>query len=53
MATVDVVPDARCDEIFPLQFPAVVVVRTTDGREWTQEVLVNRGGPKTRCPTPS
>ena len=46
MATVDVVPDARCDEIFPMQFPAVVVVRTADGRDWTEEVLVNRGGPQ-------
>ncbi len=46
MATVDVVPDARCDEIFPMQFPAVVTVRTADGRDWTEEVLVNRGGPQ-------
>jgi 2-methylcitrate dehydratase PrpD len=45
MAVTDVVPDARCDEIFPSQFPAVVVVRTTDGRVLTEEVLANRGGP--------
>jgi 2-methylcitrate dehydratase PrpD len=46
MARVDVVPDARCDEIFPMQFPAVVTVRTDDGRDWVEEVLVNRGGPQ-------
>ncbi|OLF14103.1 2-methylcitrate dehydratase [Actinophytocola xinjiangensis] len=46
MAKVDVVPDDRCDAIFPYQFPAVVVVRDTDGREWTAEVLANRGGPR-------
>ncbi|MEU4511088.1 MmgE/PrpD family protein [Nonomuraea wenchangensis] len=45
MALVDVVPDERCDAIFPHQFPAVVRVRTDDGREWTEEVLANRGGP--------
>ncbi|MFX0592540.1 MmgE/PrpD family protein [Melissospora conviva] len=46
MAKVDVVADARCDEIFPYQFPAVVTVRTTDGREIVEEVLTNRGGPQ-------
>ncbi|MCS7475714.1 MmgE/PrpD family protein [Umezawaea endophytica] len=46
MSTVDVVPDERCDAIFPHQFPAVVTVRGTDGREWTAEVLTNRGGPQ-------
>lgn len=46
MQVVDVVGDARCDEIFPHQFPAVVVVTTTDGRTLTQEVLANRGGPQ-------
>jgi 2-methylcitrate dehydratase PrpD len=45
MALVDVVPDERCDRIFPMQFPAVVRVRTDDGQEWTEEVLANRGGP--------
>ncbi|MEU8246712.1 MmgE/PrpD family protein [Nonomuraea sp. NPDC048916] len=45
MALVDVVPDERCDAIFPHQFPAVVRVRADDGREWTEEVLANRGGP--------
>ena len=38
-------PDERCDAIFPNQFPAVVVVTTTDGRTLTEEVLANRGGP--------
>lgn len=46
MARVDVVPDERCDAIYPYQFPAVVRVRTDDGREWTEEVLANRGGPQ-------
>jgi 2-methylcitrate dehydratase PrpD len=46
MSVVDVVGDPRCDEIFPHQFPAVVVVTTTDGRTLTEEVLANRGGPQ-------
>lgn len=45
MAVTDVVADERCDAIFPHQFPAVVVVTTTDGRTLTEEVLANRGGP--------
>ncbi|MEV0378903.1 MmgE/PrpD family protein [Nonomuraea sp. NPDC050643] len=45
MAKVDVVPDDRATEIFPHQFPAVLRARDLDGREWTQEVLANRGGP--------
>ena len=45
MSRVDVVPDAHCDEIFPMQFPAIVRVRMTDGEEWSEEVLANRGGP--------
>jgi 2-methylcitrate dehydratase PrpD len=45
MAKVDVVADARCDAVFPHQFPAVLTVTTADGREWTEEVLTNRGGP--------
>jgi 2-methylcitrate dehydratase PrpD len=46
MAMVSVVGDARCDAIFPNQFPAIVTVRTAGGREWTAEVLANRGGPQ-------
>lgn len=45
MARVSVVPDERCDAIFPNQFPAIVAARDTDGRVWTAEVLANRGGP--------
>lgn len=45
MALVDVVIDDRCTAIFPHQFPAIVTVRTRDGRVWTEEVLENRGGP--------
>ena len=45
MAKVTVVGDDRCDAIFPNQFPAIVTAHTADGREWTAEVLTNRGGP--------
>ncbi|MFD4668740.1 MmgE/PrpD family protein [Lentzea sp. NPDC058450] len=45
MAKVSVVPDAACDEIFPYQFPATVVVHGTDGQRWRAEVTTNRGGP--------
>ncbi|MEV6639154.1 MmgE/PrpD family protein [Amycolatopsis sp. NPDC051371] len=44
-AKVHCVPDARCDEIFPHQFPAVLRVRLTDGRQLEERVDVNRGGP--------
>jgi 2-methylcitrate dehydratase PrpD len=46
MAKITVVPDSKCSEIFPHQFPAVLRVRTYDGRELTEEVLANRGGPQ-------
>lgn len=46
MAKVDVVADAECDEIFPHQFPAVLRVRTHDGRELVERVMSNRGGPE-------
>lgn len=45
MAKVEVVPDARCDEIYPHQFPAIVTLRTTAGETLVEEVLTNRGGP--------
>ncbi len=45
MARVDVIADAECTRIFPHQFPAVLRVRTTDGRDLTAEVWQNRGGP--------
>ncbi|SHG70962.1 2-methylcitrate dehydratase PrpD [Jatrophihabitans endophyticus] len=45
-ATVTCVPDARCDEIFPDQLPAVVRVTTTDGRVLEERTDVNRGGPQ-------
>lgn len=44
MAKVEVVPDARCNAIFPHQFPAVVTLRTTSGEELVEEVLTTRGG---------
>ncbi|MEU8638978.1 MmgE/PrpD family protein [Amycolatopsis sp. NPDC048633] len=40
------VPDARCDEIFPHQFPAVLRARLKDGRELEERVDANRGGPQ-------
>jgi len=45
MALVDVEPDARCDEIYPFQFPAIVTLTTTSGETLVEEVLTNRGGP--------
>jgi 2-methylcitrate dehydratase PrpD len=46
MAKVEVVADPRCDAIYPHQFPAVVTLRTTDGREFVEARLTNRGGPE-------
>ncbi|GAB3565021.1 MmgE/PrpD family protein [Amycolatopsis endophytica] len=43
-AKVTCVPDARCDEIFPHQFPAVLRARLRDGRELEERVDANRGG---------
>jgi 2-methylcitrate dehydratase PrpD len=45
MAKVTVGPDATCDEIYPYQFPAVVMVRLAGGEEIVEKVLTNRGGP--------
>ena len=45
MSRITVVEDAECDAIFPHQFPAVLRVRTVDGRELVKKVLTNRGGP--------
>lgn len=45
-AKVRCVPDAECDRIFPHQFPAVLRVRTTDGRHYEARVDANRGGPE-------
>ncbi|SCL55827.1 MmgE/PrpD family protein [Micromonospora yangpuensis] len=44
MGRVTVVADARCDAIFPNQFPAVLRVRTHDGTWLEEAVLANRGG---------
>lgn len=46
MATVSVEPAAECDEIYPAQFPAVVRVKTKDGRELVEKRLANVGGNK-------
>lgn len=42
-ARVEHVADPRCEAIFPLQFPSVVEVHTTDGRVLSEDVLANRG----------
>lgn len=42
----DVVVDDDCNRIFPNQFPGTVRVELRDGREVTERVLVNRGGPE-------
>ncbi|WP_326552085.1 MmgE/PrpD family protein [Micromonospora sp. NBC_01813] len=44
-AKVALVPDARCDAIYPQQFPAIVTLRTSGGATLVEEVLANRGGP--------
>ncbi len=44
MATITVGGSARCDEIYPHQFPAVLEVHTRDGRHLVAEVMTNRGG---------
>ncbi|MEW2359489.1 MmgE/PrpD family protein [Spirillospora sp. NPDC029432] len=44
-AKVRCVPDARCDEIFPHQFPAVLRVRMRGGELLEERVDNNRGGP--------
>ncbi|MHA6616126.1 MmgE/PrpD family protein [Pseudonocardia sp. DLS-67] len=44
-AKVRCVADARCDEIFPNQFPAVLRVRLDDGARHEVRVDANRGGP--------
>lgn len=45
MRKIRVEADERCSAIFPLQFPAILEVRTTDGQLLREEVLTNRGGP--------
>lgn len=46
MAKVDVVPNPKCDAIFPHQFPAVLTATLTDGTVVVEEVLTTRGGPE-------
>jgi 2-methylcitrate dehydratase PrpD len=45
MARVSVVADEQCTDVFPAQFPAILQVRTTDGRNLRAAVLTTRGGP--------
>ena len=46
MLKIAVTSDPRCDAIFPDQAPAILSVMTRDGRDLSEEVLVNRGGPE-------
>ena len=43
---VHVFADKECNEIFPYQFPAKLVITMQDGTILTKKILVNRGGPK-------
>ncbi|HEX9776353.1 MAG TPA: MmgE/PrpD family protein [Actinomycetota bacterium] len=45
MARIAVEADPWCDGIYPNQFPAVLRVRTIDGREIERRIEANRGGP--------
>ncbi len=45
MARIRVEPNALCGDIYPYQFPAILRVRTREGKELVEEVLSNRGGP--------
>lgn len=44
-ARVRCVADARCDEIYPMQFPAVLRAQLDDGTTHEVRVDANRGGP--------
>lgn len=46
MEKVVVVEDPWCNAIFPEQFPAVLVARTTSGETLVEKVESNRGGPQ-------
>lgn len=46
MAVITVGSDARCDAIFPNQFPAVLTATLSDGRKVESQRLVNRGSPQ-------
>ena len=46
MAKVTVVADPLCDQIFPMQFPAVLTASLRDGTVIREEVLANKGGGK-------
>lgn len=43
-AKVHCASEPRLDEIFPHQFPAILEIRTRDGRSLRAEILGNRGG---------
>ena len=42
-AKVNHTSDPRCEAIFPLHFPSIVTVVTTNGRTMVEKVLANRG----------
>jgi len=43
-AKVRCIADSECDAIFPIQFPAILRIRTRDGAVHERKVLANRGG---------
>lgn len=43
-ARISIGSDPRCDAIFPDALPAIVTVRTRDGRHLEEAVMTNRGG---------
>ncbi|MEM7351763.1 MAG: MmgE/PrpD family protein [Acidobacteriota bacterium] len=45
-AKVEVDASPECDAIFPHQFPAILRVRTRDGKDLEERVMANRGGPQ-------
>lgn len=45
MQRIEIVADPECDAIYPDEFPAIVRVRTRDGRDLEAKVVQNRGGP--------
>lgn len=52
MSRIGVKVDARCDEVFPDQAPAILTVQTTGGDILEEIVMVNRGSAERSSPTP-
>lgn len=45
MSRITVGASEECDAVYPYQFPAILTVTSTDGDEYREAVMVNRGGP--------